>query len=254
MRITDFATEVLNIVGRGGEHVDEALRARLLPDETTPANNPGIINRAILRIARNWPWRELRVVDSETFKATQDQEHVDISAAGPIRCIVSVRVMDEHNSRKLIRIEDVRTKDDLKPDPAVRPKGTPSRYAEDNLIIDEVRTRCLVLDPLPNKDYDLTIRYSKWPDVYEEEDTPELTQIDDVILNLSVSMTYSAIAEYPQAVYWYVNQYMPCLEEAVQLETTQPDWDMIWLGHTRPPDLGRSLDLNPWQDPFVFRL
>ena len=249
MRITDFATEVLNIVGRGGAHVDTALKARLEFSE----NNPGIINRAIMRIARNWPWKELRVLDKTTYKTVADQEWVDISGADPIRYIVSVRLMDGINSRKLHRIDDIRLVDGRYADPTHTPSRRSFGYVEDQLILDDVQKHCLVLIPIPDGEYEVWMRYSKWPEVYGNEDTPILKQLDDVILNLSISMTYAAIAEYPQSVFWYTNQYLPLLEEAVRLEVTQPDWDKEWLGHTRPPDLGRSADLNPWQDPFRMR-
>ena len=259
MRISDFATEVLNIVGRGGSHVDTALQTRLLPDETDATNNPGIINRAILRIARNWAWRELRIRDESTFATTASQAYVDISAADPIRHIVSVVLSDTTESRKLIRVEDSRQFDSVLPYPAGNATGHPNFYAEEQVQITAgtpavtTNTHCLILNPIPDDAYDLLLRYSKWPETYESDETPELTQIDDVILNCAVSMTYSVLAEYPQAVFWYTNQYIPSLEEAVRLEVTHPDWDMIWLGHTRPPDLQRSLNLTPWMDPFTQR-
>lgn len=257
MRISDFATEVLNIVGRGGDHVDTYLQARLLPDTDDPAYNPGIINRAILRIARNWAWRELRIRDESSFATTEDQSYVDISAADPIRNIVSVVLSDTTESRKLIRVEDSRQFDSVIPYPAGNATGHPSYYAEEQVQITDgettTNTHCLILNPIPDDAYDLLLRYSKWPSTYESDETPELTQIDDVILNCAVSMTYSVLAEYSHAVFWYTNQYIPSLEEAVRLEVTHPDWDMIWLGHTRPPDLQRSLTLSPWMDPFVQR-
>jgi len=256
MRISDFATEVLSALGRGANNLDTALQARLLPADT-PANNPGIVNRAILRIARNWAWRELRVLDTTSFSTTSSVRYVAINTLAPLRQLVSVRLIDGANSRPLGRIEDIRITDQWIPDSTQIAEGHPAHYSEDNVMIttgeDTTNTHCLILNPIPDAEYSLSLRYSKWPDTYASDATPELTQIDDIILNLSISMAYASIAEYPQSVFWYKNNYMPLLQEAIRLETTSPDWDMIWMGYGQAPDIGRSLDLSPWLDPFTNR-
>jgi len=252
MRISDFATEVLNIIGRGGNNIDTDLQARLLP-ATSITNNPGIINRAILRIARNWAWKELRVLDSTTFSTADGVRYTSISTLQPLRSIVSVRIIETGRSRKLIRINDIRRTDQWIPCSTDVGEGIPVEYSEDNVMIETINTKCLIFNPIPDSDYDISIRYSFYPPSYTSSQTPILTQMDDLIMALAVSMTYSALGEYPQSVFWYQNNYMPLLQEAVKMETTSPDWDMMWLGRTNPPDLGRTLDLQPWLDPFVMR-
>lgn len=249
MRISDFATEVLNIIGRGADNVDSDLSARLLP-AATPANNPGIVNRAIMRIARNWAWKELRILDLETFDTTDGQRYVDLDSIAPIREIVDVRLIDGANSRKLVRVEDIWLKDKYIPDPTQIAEGRAVRYSESYITIGSSNHLCLVLDPIPDAVYDINLRYSKWPDTYTANQSPEIFNIDDVILNLSTSMGYAYIGEYPQAGFWYRNEYMPALKEAVKLQISSPDWDPIWLGHTSPPDLGRGFANQPWRDPF----
>jgi len=243
MTLTEFATEVLNILGRGGDNVDTALSARLLPSGT----NYGIINRAIKRIARNWGWKELRVTSVTDLDTVASQNYVDISGLDPIRYIVDIRLMDEYNSRKLIRKQTGRQVDRQAPYTSL--ETYPTHYLETYHTISDVSTHVIELWATPNAAYDLTVRYSKWPDNYTTTETPEITQIDDVIINLSVSMAFGAIGEHEQSAHYYQNWYMPALTEAVGLEMEDPDYDPIWMGFQGGPD---SLG-DYWTNPFHMR-
>jgi hypothetical protein len=227
MNLGEWKSEVLSIVGRP---TDTDLEARL-------PFYARLINK---QIARTYLWPELYELNTTDMETTVDVPTVALPSE--TRTVLSLRVIDGSNSRKLI-YRPPRRNDAIRPYPASDTTGFPRFYIPYSTNIE--------LIPIPDATYAIYLRRYKWPAaVSDDADEFEFTDKDDLILQLGVMWVYLAVQEEGEAKIW-ASYASGSYKDALAKARETVDWDPSLY----PADFatrGNPLPDNYWLNPMVW--
>lgn len=134
---------------------------------------------------------------------------------------ISIRIMDDSQSRKLIYISRRRF-DDAYPDPTVRASAHPLYYVDYGNNFE--------LLPEPNSAYTIRIRTSQYPtDLDDDSSSSTLKDKDQLIIAKAVEHTFRAIRELEDAEYWSQHSDR-LLRDSIRGDRSREDWDRVPVG------------------------
>lgn len=187
------------------------------------------VNLALLRAYGLRDWRDLATLTTETLVADT------YSYNSPTGKILSMVLDDEANSRKLIQVS-LRVFDAKVPNRSVFGTGRPTCYIPRGNTYDLFRT--------PDDAYSLNIWYIKKPATLSADaDEPDISDIDNYLINYAVHMAFGAIGQFQQASFFY-RVARDNLKIAIQRDKYRPDFEapskqLVWSAG------------EYWLDPFV---
>jgi hypothetical protein len=206
-----------------------------------------VIDLSQLRVARLRDFDELRVRDSVTCVVTSDAEADKIISFptltnARIRKVYSMRLLDSTNAQMARRLKKVLTShwDTVIPEPEYYSRRTPTHYTtwENNQF---------ELWPVPDEAYTIAIRCSRWPkaaSVTGDGANLDLQNMDDLIINLSVSYLHHSLNRNDKAREFY-GIYRGLAKEALDVE--DDDFDLV-MSAISNDNLGST---RGYDDPFV---
>jgi hypothetical protein len=165
-----------------------------------------------------------------------------------IREIKSLVVQSSDGRSKTIERLHYKEFDQRFPEPSWDAEGFPEFY----MLWPETETPTITWYPIPDAAYNFYIRYNYWPqrpgsDTYQLSGGDYLTPlyIDDLVLNLSISIAYQTLGREDKAKE-YFGIYAAQAREAKQLKAEDFDTSMNGI---RVGDF--DLRGNYWADPFI---
>ena len=148
------------------------------------------VNDAHKIIARVFDYDDLIVTDTSsasTVASTATYHLIDDWSLTRPKDILTLRLMDDDNSRKLVYISPSKIDEQL-PYPAIIGEERPTRYTQRGFYIE--------LFPIPDDAYDMYIMYSQWPlPLSDDADISSYANanIDDTIISLGVRMAQASL-------------------------------------------------------------
>ena len=235
MNRDQLVTEICDTVGK-------AEAASSVSGATLQTRVRTYLNWAQKRIARSYNFHELNTLNTTAvtvdgtlrYPLTTGTSNLGLTG---IKDINSIRLIDDANSRKLVRWS-YRKFDQYYPQPTNYATARPRLYARWGDFIELFR--------IPNDEYSLYIRYSKWPtDFSTGGQTSDYSNKDQLIYTAGVLETYLALEEYTDVAIWMV-KYRGRLTDAIRVEG-----DVDWAPEAEPHDARVSYDSGePWLDPY----
>lgn len=197
------------------------------------------LNFAQQRIARAYSFDELNEVE-ETFTLTASTKRysiVDDMGLTNFKDINSIRLIDGENSIKLDRW-NYRKFDKFYPRPENFSTGRPRVYVRWG--------RNVTFFKIPNDDYALYTRYSKWPTALTAgTQESDYLDKDPLIVATGILEMYLLLEEYEDAKIWF-QRVSGLLQDAIKAES-DVDWEPQAMGSG---EFAYPVSGTPWTDPF----
>jgi len=197
------------------------------------------INEAHKAIARVRDFDELTVLDTANASTVANQSlyHIidDLGLARP-KDILTIRYMDEANSRKLTYVP-VRELDERIPYTELFGTGKPSYYTRRGMYIELFR--------IPDEAKPLYILHTQWPaTLSNDSDTTPYSNLDDVICTLATEIATS-ILEGGAATSWTARA-SALLGLAISDDMRRPDRFLVARPFSAAGEPVGKYWLNPW--------
>ena len=207
-----------------------------------------VIDLSQLRLARLHDFDELRQKSSVNTVVTADAE-ADKTISFPtltnarIRKIYSMRLLDTAGTVQARKLRKVLTKrwDREIPEPEYYARGTPTHYTV-------YSNNEFELWKVPDIAYKINIRVSRWPQkvsVTGEGNPIDLENVDDLIINLSISYIYHSLGRSDKGKEFF-GIYRGLAKEALIEDST--DYDEAMAGIAPGDGFGST---RGYDDPFV---
>lgn len=216
-------------------------------NDVTSARLTRALNLAQERLARRHDFEELQETVATTLSYTGDPS-VDMYFSLPdsspyIREIYSVLLKDGVSSVKLRRVF-TRTWDRIITDPtAIAGVDTPLLYT-----VWDYKTARAEIFPIPNKEYALQWRLSKWPTPLSTEgQTSDYRFKDELLIELAVIYIMDSLGKEDDADK-HRKKFAELYMEGINTDTDKPDMD-VEIGAGVPSPAGGHREY--WRDPFV---
>lgn len=177
------------------------------------------LNLSQMRIARAHRWEELETLYTNTTGFTSTPaDDMYLTFPSDVRDIYSVRLQDDANSRKLVRVPN-RSWDKRIPDSTYLATGRPSHYT--------LYRNVMEFWPVPDAAYNLIARGIMWPTAFVTA-TPSavstLDEKDDMLIALTASWLLRSVGEVEKSNNWFV-VYKNSLAAAIDEDVEKPDLD-----------------------------
>lgn len=200
------------------------------------------VNDACKVIARVRDWDELLELDTTnaaTVASTKTYHLVDDWGLTRPKDVLSIRLMDESNSRKLTWLPP-RELDKINPYPEGQGEERPTHYTQ--------RGNEVELLPIPGDAYDCYVFYSQWPVALSaDDDETVFSDIDDVIISLGTEMA-NAILENVSGTDW-TSRAAALLAGATKEDQDRPDQRYV----AQPFQVVKEPTGEWWKKPFTRR-
>lgn len=234
MTRAQFVTEICDVVGKNVSAA--AVSGASLQDRVVT-----YLNWAQRRIARFYSFDELNALNEDAVTVTDVKSYPLVTGTNNLgltnfKDINSIRLIDSENSRKLERWL-YRNLDKKFPRPENYAGARPIIYARWANRVEMYR--------IPDAEYTLHIRYSKWPtELSTVGQVSDYLNKDELIVAMGVFETYLALQEYPDAAV-FLQKSVGLLTDAARAEGNV-DWEPQAEGmFTGAYDSG-----TPWLDPY----
>jgi len=196
------------------------------------------LNWAQTFIASLHTYREMKT--KTTLYTPSDGTSNTVSFPSNLKDLYSITLQDGASSVKLKYIYP-RQFDLLYPRPATSGTGRPTMYVDYGESFE--------LYKIPDKQYTLIVRYSKYPsDMSSDTDEPTLKRKDALIVAVATVFGFWSLKEVEDAAYWGKEIVPTLFKASVEADKTDEDWTPI----ARPFRLkGVSLEGEWWKNPFI---
>lgn len=196
------------------------------------------LNLAQMRIARDSKYREMQYIESLSISNTGSNDDKFIALPSDVRSVRSLVVEDETNSQKLIY---------LSPGLWDKKLPYPEQYTRNRPTHFTIYREIIELSPMPDEDYTLRLRGTKWPVALTSGGSAsELDEKDDLLIILAASMLLDTLGKKDEADRKYAI-YRNSREAAVREDDDQPAEILI----PEPlHDLVNESVEEYWKDPF----
>jgi len=193
------------------------------------------LNWALKELARVHRWKDLEVYDTTTLDTVADQKRYQLPS--DLHILVDLILEDDDNSRRLVAVHPRRF-DDIIPYPESDITGRPKWYVQYGNYVE--------LYPIPDDAYNLHIRYYKFPsEMTSDSDTPDITNVDDVLCAYAAYLACVALNEPDEIVNQWKNEYMRRLSLAIAADKRKPDYSPIARGF----DTRKIMVDEYWKNP-----
>lgn len=220
--------------------LQDEVRASLGGRTELDSRLPRIINLAQQRLARIHDFDEMEVLSIGTIYNTGNDSDKYLTLPNK-REVYSLVLVDGANSRKLIQ----RT-----PQFWDKRLPLPEYWARDRLQDYVVWSNTIEVWPLPNADYTLRLRWSKWPtDLSSDSDVSEFLQKDEILIELALLYIFRSLGKEEDANKHAV-MLQSLLAEATANDDTKPDISII-PSASDIQTLQGGLGDTPWLNPFI---
>jgi hypothetical protein len=197
------------------------------------------LNLAQQRLARMHDFDEMETISTTTINNTGSDDDRYISLPN-LREVYSIVVIDESRSRKLKQISPRRW-DRMLPLPQYHSRDIPSIYTVWGSVVEVFQ--------LPEKEYSVRMRWTKWPtDLSAGSATSEFNQKDELLIELAISYAYRSLGK-PDESAKHEGVARRLFSEAEDIDREKPDLDQV--GDARTGSEVQPQDY--WRDPFTDR-
>ncbi len=194
------------------------------------------LNDALKVMARRHEWRDLRIVRTTTLTTGEFR----YSFPDDMRDTHGIRIIDSTSSVLLVE----KTKlwlNNLEPNPDSDSVAKPAFYAVDGNYFE--------VFPRPDQDYTIYLDMTRWPTaLVNDADTPELDQVDDVLVAYATAELYASIQMLTESERWE-RRFETRFKAAWMQDNSRPNHQPVQDGVVTAGGVGPVSDY--WNRPFV---
>jgi len=181
-----------------------------------------LLNDALRIVATRHDWLDLY----REFESTLDEDDFRYSFPSDMKTLIGIRLISGTESEWLEE-RDKRWLMEREPNPDDADTEKPWCFARDGNYWE--------LPAKPDDDYTVYINYVKWPDdLSNDDDTPDIDQIDHVLIEHATARLYASLGEFDRAA-WWTSEWRRDLKEAIVQDRSRPGWRPQFGESTRHP-------------------